>query len=102
MKGNINPHPHTPNRDWCDDKFDNFGHLHSKKIRKLSGKFNYKDFNNLADYWIKYEGNFKMDKKNGFGILYLTNGEKYSGTFVNDTVDGYGLFYQLEGQPVSG
>ena len=43
-----------------------------------------------------------MDKKNGFGILYLTNGEKYSGTFVNDTVDGYGLFYQLEGQPVSG
>lgn len=67
--------------------------MHNKKIKKLDGKFNYKDFNNLGDYWLKYEGHFKMDKKDGFGILYLTNGEKYSGTFVNDTVNGYGLFY---------
>jgi len=36
--------------------------------------FSYQDFNNLDSFWIKYEGDFDFDKKQGFGILTLTNG----------------------------
>jgi hypothetical protein len=35
----------------------------------------------ILDKWIKYDGNFYDDKKQGFGILYLSNGEKFVGTF---------------------
>ena len=43
--------------------------------------------------WIKYQGNFKDDFKEGSGKLYLSNGEKYEGYFCNDVVHGEGKFY---------
>lgn len=36
--------------------------------------FDYKNFENIDQYWVKYEGNFLADSKNGEGKLYLTNG----------------------------
>lgn len=33
-----------------------------------------------------------MDKKEGFGVLYMSNGDKYSGCFVGDNVHGYGTY----------
>jgi len=31
-------------------------------------------------------------RKEGFGLLHLSNGEKYTGSFVEDQVHGYGAF----------
>lgn len=33
-----------------------------------------------------------MDKKEGFGTLYMSNGDKLSGSFNNDFVEGFGTF----------
>lgn len=51
----------------------------------------------VGNSWVLYEGDFKMDKKDGFGILYLSNGERYAGNFSNDLVSGYGTFYKIDG-----
>lgn len=34
-----------------------------------------------------------MDKKEGFGTLYLSNGDKFSGCFKDDAIEGFGSFY---------
>lgn len=43
-----------------------------------------------------------MSRKHGFGVLYLTNGEKYTGSFKENYVHGYGAFTKLDGQTVNG
>jgi hypothetical protein len=43
-----------------------------------------------------------MDKKNGFGTLYMCNGEKFSGCFNKDMIEGYGTFTKINGEKVSG
>jgi hypothetical protein len=88
--------------DWCDDKFNNVGVLRNGKAQKLAESFDYKDFNKLANYWLKYEGDFKLDKKDGFGTLLLSNGEKFVGNFANDTVHGFGVFHTQDGREVQG
>lgn len=44
-------------------------------------EYDYKNFETLGNGWEKYEGEFNMDLKEGFGVLYLSNGEKYAGNF---------------------
>lgn len=41
-------------------------------------------------YWVKYEGGFKDDNKEGMGKLLLTNGEIFEGYFLNDFASGPG------------
>ena len=45
---------------------------------------------NILSYWVRYEGEFNDDNKEGKGILYLTNGERYQGLFLKDCVHGHG------------
>lgn len=82
--------------DWFDNKFNNFGHLYNNQAKPLEGTFDYANFNKIQDYWLRYEGDFKMDMKDGFGTIYFTNGEQFSGTFVNDMIHGYGTFTTLD------
>ena len=44
--------------------------------------FDLSNFEALADWWVKYDGNFENDCKHGLGILYFKNGEKYIGNFI--------------------
>lgn len=88
--------------EWCEDKFNNYGHLYNQYPKKLETNFDYNDLNNIGDQWLKYEGEFKMDLKDSFGVLYLTNGEKFAGNFSNDMANGYGTFHQMDGNPVAG
>ena len=43
-----------------------------------------------------------MDKKNSFGILYLTNGEKFAGNFKEDQAYGYGTYHRSDNEMISG
>lgn len=43
-----------------------------------------------------------MDKKDGFGKLYMKNGDKFCGSFINDVIEGYGTFTSKVGKIVSG
>ena len=46
------------------------------------------------DQWNKiYEGNFKNNLKNGFGVLYKEGGTTYAGEFKDDNPHGKGVVY---------
>lgn len=46
---------------------------------------------------MRYEGPFKKDNKEGFGILFLSNGERYEGQFSEDFINGQGVFFTMDG-----
>jgi len=60
---------------------------------KMENDFSHKDFDSLVDSWVKYEGDFKNDTKDGQGKLYLVDGSWFEGTFVEDRVHGKGSFH---------
>ena len=64
--------------------------------------FNIKSFENLNENWLRFEGNFHNDLKNGPGKLYLSNGEYLSAEWLNDKVNGFGVFYCLNGEQIDG
>ena len=40
----------------------------------LRTPYDYRDWTQSEDYWVRYEGNFFKDNKEGMGTLYLSNG----------------------------
>jgi hypothetical protein len=48
---------------------------------ELNAQFEYSDFSNLNETWVKYQGDFKKDDKDGVGTLYLLNNDKFVGYF---------------------
>lgn len=56
----------------------------------------------MDQYWLRYEGEFRQDCREGFGSVYYSNGEKFSGCFRNDKAEGFGTFYRKEGPPLNG
>ena len=62
-------------------------------MNHLNDSFDYKDFNLLNEYWLKYAGQFKEDCKEGKGTLFISNGEKFEGNFTNDIIQG--IYFQL-------
>ena len=50
----------------------------------------------------KYEGEFKNNKNEGYGIYYYSNGDRYEGEFKIGKFEGYGLFYFLNGDRYEG
>ncbi len=42
---------------------------------QLNIPFDFKNWEDVDEYWIKYEGQFMEDSKNGLGKLFLSNGE---------------------------
>lgn len=48
----------------------------------------YKDFDNLDRRWVKYEGEFRNDKKHGRGKIFFPNGDIITAKFVNGKFHG--------------
>ena len=42
--------------EWCNDQFNGYGILYNENPLCLDEMYDYRDFNNIQDYWIKYEG----------------------------------------------
>jgi hypothetical protein len=63
--------------EWKNDQLSGYGILFNEQISQLEVPFDYHDWNDVEDYWEKYEGNFYQDNKEGHGKLYLVNGEKF-------------------------
>lgn len=88
--------------EFLEDKFHKHGKLYNGDAQRMEHEFDYKDFSLLNQRWERYEGDFDMDKREGFGLLYLTNGEKFAGNFAGDKISGYGAYYQKSGTVVNG
>ena len=64
--------------------------------------FKYDNFNNIEDGWIKYEGDFVNDTKNGIGTLYLANNDTFFGEFKDDAIHGKGSYTFFNGKNITG
>ncbi|CAD8212821.1 unnamed protein product [Paramecium octaurelia] len=87
---------------WSEDQFHGFGTLYNEHPQLSEEGFDYRDFDNVEDYWMKYSGNFKLDNKEGQGSLHLTNGERFVGSFERDLINGKGVFYRMDGKMMEG
>ncbi|CAD8165162.1 unnamed protein product [Paramecium pentaurelia] len=87
---------------WNEDQFHGFGTLYNEHPQMLEESFDYRDFDYVEDYWMKYSGNFQMDNKEGQGSLHLTNGERFVGWFERDLINGKGVFYRMDGKMMEG
>jgi hypothetical protein len=88
--------------EWRNDQLEGRGTLYNEEVIQLSSPFDYQDWDYVEDYWIKYEGQFSEDSKNGEGKLYLSNGEIFEGRFKDDMVWGEGVLNKRDGSRVKG
>ena len=49
--------------DWYEDKFEGRGVLYNENPNNLDEAFNYNDFDEIDDYWTRYDGEFRDDNK---------------------------------------
>lgn len=87
---------------WVLDKFHGYGIFNNNKPKKSKQPINWRNFENYRDCWVTYEGDFREDNKEGYGLLYFNNGEKYIGEFKKDAIWGEGNFYAKNGMIVNG
>lgn len=43
--------------NWVDDKFEGFGKLYNEQPAPLNEDFDYRNFDEIDEYWAFYEGN---------------------------------------------
>ena len=87
---------------WALDKFHGYGILNNKQPKKSEDPIDWKNFDDCFDFWTTYEGDFRVDNKEGYGLMYFSNGEKYIGEFKNDKISGEGNFYAKNGAIING
>lgn len=77
-------------------------------MNKLYEEENYEDdqtkdkFILNLDAWIKYEGTFIKNQKEGVGYLTLKNGDIFLGEFKDNQAEGLGIYYKSNGEKVIG
>lgn len=88
--------------EWKEDKFNGRGAVYNEFAEELHEAFDYRNFQYLGDYWTKYEGGFVDDNKEGYGVLYLSNGDRFEGEFKDDNVHGPGAYIFANQQTIVG
>lgn len=87
--------------EWRVDKFHGKGIVYNETPIYMN-EFNWRNFEELGEGWVKYEGDFVEDNKEGEGVLSLVNGEVFVGQFAGDCVQGRGAFYFKDGSRIEG
>ncbi|EAR80675.1 kinase domain protein (macronuclear) [Tetrahymena thermophila SB210] len=85
---------------WKDDKFDGRGVIYNEKPIPISygEEIDFQDFNKMSEEWTKFDGEFKIDEKTGFGTFYFSNSSKFQCNFMNDMAEGVGTFTLSDGK----
>ena len=52
--------------------------------------------------WIKYEGEFRNGKMDGFGEMWFHDGKRYKGQFRDDMPEGKGRMFGRNGEVQNG
>lgn len=87
--------------EWRNNLFHGRGTLFNHEP-KLNANFDGTDFKQLQGGWTKFEGVFDSGKKEGFGTLFIANGDIFVGTFARDVVHGRGSYTLKNGQKYIG
>ena len=57
---------------------------------------------NIKKTFKIYEGEWRYDIRNGYGIFYFINGDKYIDEWKNNLKEGYGILYYSNGNKYEG
>ena len=79
-----------------------YGVLYNESPVYITSCVDYKELGKITSCWVKYEGYFQNDKREGQGTLYLTNGEQFRGNFVEDMPQGPGIYKDINGKHIQG
>merc|ERR1711862_376036 len=66
---------------WANNVFNGNGTVYNEHPDTMEGPFDYANFDNSDEFWVKYSGEFVNDERSGVGSLIFQNGEKYVGSF---------------------
>ena len=88
--------------EWREDKFYGKGVVYNEFADELFEEFDYRNFDNLGDYWVKYKGGFVDDNKEGNGVLYLSNRDRFEGEFKDDMAHGQGTYILADRRKIVG
>ena len=76
---------------WCIDR------EHREELEE-GQEVDFTNFNEVEANWIRYEGDFQDDGKDGMGTIFFVDGSKYVGEFKDDMIDGKGSFFGVNGE----
>ena len=72
------------------------------KIREGKGKLIHSPNEDCSDGIEWYEGGWKEDKMEGYGIYHYSNGDRYEGNWVNNMQHGLGTYVFTNGTKYEG
>jgi len=82
--------------EWKNNTFNGRGIIYNLTPEEIDGETQFsKDLNQVGNGWAKYEGMFENGAKQGFGTLFLSNGDTFTGNFNSDNVDGKGSYVRV-------
>lgn len=67
--------------EWINDQFSGRGAIYNEEPELLERGFNYRNFDDLEEYWVKYEGIFRFIQANS---SMIPNTEEVSCTYRTD------------------
>ena len=82
-----------------ENNFSGVGIMHNKP-EKLEEEFAFN--NRLPENWVRYEGLFASNKRQGYGELFFDDNSKFAGQFSDDEACGFGIFTLADGTAYSG
>jgi len=90
--------------EWLEGKFHGRGILFNEVKQDLKASCLATYYHNFDDSnsWVKYEGGFSYDLREGTGTITFTDGSRFEGNFRGDKIDGYGKMYLGTGDLLEG
>lgn len=81
--------------DWLEGKFHGQGILFNEMKQDLKASCLSTYYHNFDDSnsWVRYEGGFSYDLREGTGTITFTDGSQFTGNFRADKIDGYGKMH---------
>lgn len=76
--------------------------MNGKQVKHGKGKMSFQSYFYSICYEEVYEGEWKNDCKNGFGVYKYINGAIYEGEWKNDYQDGFGIYLYADGSYYEG
>ncbi|CAK67124.1 unnamed protein product (macronuclear) [Paramecium tetraurelia] len=86
---------------FCGDLYDGYGVLKNLNHEQID-LVDHMDLNVAGKAWVKYDGQFKMGKKNGNGTLHFSDKSIFQGKFQDDQISGMGQFINSKNEVING
>ncbi|KAL4480361.1 hypothetical protein ABPG74_020877 [Tetrahymena malaccensis] len=91
--------------DWKNGQYDGSGILINRnESNKQQIVIDHSDLSQILtqNLWLRYEGDMKQSKIQGFGTMHFVDNLKYVGNFAQGIPDGQGSFYTKDGKVIAG